>query len=411
MKNSSLNILKDTQVRALHSAAGKGEKVVSPSDGGGLNFIDGKYWHLIYYFNGKRKKLALGVYPTVTLKMARDLRDEARRLLVQGIDPAAKKKADREEARRAEQEETLTFRVVAMEYYHRMLKDKKDRYKKQTLYRLENQIFPFLGAIPIATLKPSHILAGLHKKEEEGAVDMAHRLASLIRQICKYASAKGYAEFNAAADITGAMAPRQKAKPRAAILDPLKIGQLLRDIDEYPCSISVRYALRLMPYLFVRSQELRNAKWEEFDFENGLWHIPAGRMKMKATHIVPLARQVRTILEELRKEHQESGVVSDLLFPSPRSNTRAISDMGMLNALRGMGYERDEMCIHGFRSIASTLLNESGKYRAEAIEAALAHAERNQVRAAYNRAEYLEERRILMQDWADRVDAMRAGKV
>ena len=187
------------------------------------------------------------------------------------------------------------------------------------------------------------------------------------------------------------------------ILDPKKIGQLLRDIDEYSFSISVRYALKLMPYLFVRSNELRNATWDEFDFENALWHIPAARMKMKSAHIVPLSRQVIALLKELQTwtGHLE------LLFSSPQSNTRAITDVGLLNALRRMGYERDEMCIHGFRSIASTLLNESGKYRAEVIESALAHVERNQVRAAYNRAEYIEERRVLMQDWADMLDAMR----
>jgi len=402
--------LTDTKVRALYAKAQKGEAVGKEADGGGLNFQGGKYWRLSFRFAGKQKTLALGVYPAVSLKAARQARDAARELLAQGIDPAEKKKADKEEAVRLKKEQEHTFRSIAMEYYQRKLADKQPRYKKQTLSRLENQIFPFLGEVPISQLRPTHILAGLREIEERGAVDMAHRLASLIRQICRYAVASDYAEFNAAAELTAAMTPKPKAKPRAAILNPQKIGQLLRDIDEYPCSISVSYALRLMPYLFVRSQELRNAKWEEFDFENGLWHIPAARMKMKTAHVVPLARQVCTILEELRKEHQESGVVSDLLFPSPRSNTRAISDMGLLYALRGMGYERDEMCIHGFRSIASTLLNESGKYRAEAIEAALAHAERNQVRAAYNRAEYLEERRILMQDWADRVDAMRAGK-
>jgi len=402
--------LTDTKVRALYAKAQKGEAVGKEADGGGLNFQAGKYWRLSYRFAGKQKTLALGVYPAVSLKAARLAREAARELLAQGIDPAEKKKADKEEAERIKREHDNTFRTVAMEYYRRKLADKRERYKKQTLTRLENQIFPFLGDIPFSLLKPTHILAGLREVEERGSIDMAHRLASLIRQVCRYAVAAGYAEFNAASELAVAMTPKPKAKPRAAILNPQKIGQLLRDIEEYPCTISVSYALRLMPYLFVRSQELRNARWDEFELDNGLWHIPAERMKMKAAHIVPLSRQVRTILEELRKERQESGVVSDLLFPSPRSNTRAISDMGLLNALRGMGYEREEMCIHGFRSIASTLLNESGKYRAEVIEAALAHAERNQVRAAYNRADYLEERRVLMQEWADMVDAMRAGK-
>ena len=403
--------LTDTRVRALYAKAQKGETVGKEADGGGLNFQGGKYWRLSYRFAGKQKTLALGVYPAVSLKAARQARDAARELLAQGIDPGEKKKADKEEELRLKREQEHTFRTVAMEYYQRKLTDKREHYKKQTLSRLENQIFPFMGDIPVSQLRPAHILAGLREVEERGAIDMAHRLASLIRQVCRYAVAAGYAEFNAASELTAAMMPKPKATPRAAILNPQKIGQLLRDIDEYPCSMSVRYALKLMPYLFVRSQELRNARWGEFDFENALWHIPAERMKMKSAHIVPLAGQVLSLLKELRQARREWGDDTDLLFPSPQSNTRAISDMGLLNALRRMGYEREEMCIHGFRSIASTLLNESGKYRAEVIEAALAHAERNQVRAAYNRAEYLEERRVLMQDWADRVDAMRAGNI
>jgi integrase len=398
--------LNDTKVRALFGKAQKGEKVGKEADGGGLNLIEGKYWRLSYRFAGKQKTLALGVYPTVSLAAARKGRDEAKVLLSQGIDPSAKKKADKAEADRVAQEEVLTFRVVAMEYFQRKLTDKRELYKKQVLSRLENQIFPFMGDISVSQLKPTHILAGLRVVEARGSIDMAHRLASLIRQICSYAVACGYTEFNAASELTAAMTPKPKATPRAAILAPEKIGQLLRDIEEYPGSISIRYALKLMPYLFVRSKELRNAKWDEFDFENALWHIPAERMKMKSAHVVPLSQQVIRLLKELQVWNGHI----DLLFPSPQSNTKAITDVALLNALRRMGYEREEMCIHGFRSIASTLLNEAGKYRSDVIEAALAHVDKNQVRAAYNRAEYIEERRVLMQDWADMVDAMRAGK-
>ena len=401
--------LTDTKVKALLGKAQKGEKVGKVADGGGLNLVGGKYWRLSYRFDGKQKTLALGVYPEISLLMARERREAARTLLAQGIDPAEKKKADKAEAARTSKEQGLTFRAVAMEYFQRKLSDKREGYRRQMLTRFENQIFPFIGDIPISQLRPSHILAGLRVVEERGAVDMAHRLASIIRLVCRYAVASDYAEFNAASELTAAMMPKPKATPRAAILEARKVGQLLREIEEYPHSSSVRYALRLMPYLFVRSQELRNARWEEFDLDNALWTIPAERMKMKAAHVVPLAGQVLSILEELRQEQKAWGGC-DLLFPSPQSKTRAITDVGFLNALRRMGYERDEMCIHGFRSIASTLLNESGKYRAEVIEAALAHAEKNQVRAAYNRAEYLEERRTLMQGWADMVDAMRAGK-
>ena len=398
--------LTDTALRELHRRAKKGEDVPMKSDGGGLNFQDGKYWRFTYYFAGKKKRLALGVYPDVSLKSARQARDRARELLAQGIDPAEKKKAEKAEAERVEQEQARTFRVVALEYYERKLTDKRDLYKRQTLARFENQIFPFMGDIPISKLRPSDILAGLRGVEERGSVDMAHRLASLIRQVCRYAVAAGYAEFNAASELTIAMTPKPKATPRAAILEPCRIGQLLRDIDEYQGSFSVKYALKLMPYLFVRSQELRNARWDEIDFDKAVWNIPAERMKMKVPHTVPLARQVVRLLTELYEWTGHTG----LLFPSAQSNTRAITDVGLLNALRRMGYGRDEMCIHGFRSIASTHLNESGKWRPDVIEAALAHAERNQVRAAYNRAEYLQERTAMMQDWADWLDRMRAGE-
>ena len=398
--------LTDTTLRELHRRAKKGEKVPMKSDGGGLNFQDGKYWRFTYYFAGKKKRLAFGVYPDVSLKAARQAREKARELLAQGIDPAEKKKAERAEAERIEHEQARTFRVVALEYYERKLTDRRDLYKRQTLARFENQIFPFLGDVPISKLRPSDILAGLRRVEERGSLDMAHRLASLIRQVCRYAVAAGYSEFNAAAELPAAMTPKPKAVPRAAILDPRRIGQLLRDIDEYQGSFSVKYALKLMPYLFVRSQELRNARWDEIDFDKAVWNIPAERMKMKSPHTVPLARQAVKLLTELHEWTGHTG----LLFPSAQSNTRSITDVGLLNALRRMGYGRGEMCIHGFRSIASTHLNESAKWRSDVIDSALAHAERNQVRAAYNRAEYLPERTAMMQEWADWLDRLRAGQ-
>ena len=368
---------------------------------------------MIYYINGKRKKLALGVYPTVTLKMARERREEARRLVDQGIDPKEKKKADKAKAIRAAQEEVLTFKAVAMEFFHRMLKNKDPNYKKLYLSRLTNQIFPFLADIPMATLKPAHILAGLHAKEETGSIDMVHRLASMIRQVCKYASGKGYAEYNAAADITAALTPRGKENHRAAITDPKEIGVLLRDIEGYKGCNSSIYALRIIPYLFVRSAELRNATWDEFDFDKALWSIPAKRMKMKKSHVVPLADQVLAILEEIKAKQQKEGMYHDkaLLFPSPKSKTKAISDMTLLNALRNMGYEQEKMCVHGFRAMASTLLNASLMYPDVIIEKQLAHSPRNKVKAAYDRADFLEDRKVLMQDWANYLDSLRQGAV
>ncbi|MDD6182058.1 MAG: tyrosine-type recombinase/integrase [Desulfovibrionaceae bacterium] len=402
--------LNDKQVRALHRAAQKGEAVSKVSDGGGLNLVGGKYWRLSYRYAGKQKTLALGVYPAVSLAMARKGREKAREQLAAGIDPSERKKVDKAEAVQRKQEEVRTFRHVAMEYFQRQLANRREMYWKQTLARLENQVFPFLGDIPVSSIKPTHILAGLREVEARGSVNMAHRLASLIRLVLSYAVACGYAEFNAAAEVKGAMTPKPKAKPRAAILEKKKIGQLLRDIDAFPCTLSVQYALKLMPYLFVRSNELRGARWEEIDFETAVWTIPAARMKMKREHAVPLPRQVIALLQELKASRLEYGPLPALLFPSSRAKGRPITDEALLRVLRSLEYTKEEMCIHGFRSIASTLLNETGRYRFDVIEAALAHTDKNQIRAAYNRTDYLEERRTLMQDWADMLDALREGK-
>ena len=398
--------LTDTRVRALYAKAQKDEKVGKESDGGGLNFQEGRYWRLSYRFNGKQKTLALGVYPSVSLKAARLARDKAKELLAQGIDPSEKRKQDKEEAQRIEQEAVCTFEAVAREWFAKKTTALSADYRKQVLSRLENHLFPYIDNKPFAELKPADILKAVRVTEARGSVEQAHRLCQLAGKVCRYARVSGYVEFDIAAGLTEALAVIPQATHRAALTDPEEVGELLRAIDAYSGDLSIKYALRLLPYVFVRSQELRGAEWDEFDFDKELWTIHAGRMKMRRQHVVPLSRQVVKLLHELREWTGHGRLV----FPSPFSATRCISDMGLLNALRRMGYGKGEMSVHGFRGTASTLLNECGKFRHDVIEAQLAHGEKNAVRAAYNHAEYMPERRTMMQEWADMLDAMREGQ-
>jgi len=267
--------------------------------------------------------------------------------------------------------------------------------------RLENMLFPHIGNVSFVALEPGNILQAVRPAEERGAIETAHKLVNLAGQVCRYARLVGYAKYDVAAGLTEAL-PKVQTKHMAAITDPTKIGHLLRAIDEYQGDASISYAMRILPYVFLRSQEIRGAEWTEISFDTAEWTVPAGRMKMRQPHVVPLAQQMVSLFATLR-EHSGAG---RLVFPSPFSASRCISDMGLLNALRRMGYVKGEMTIHGFRGMASTLLNEQG-YRADVIETQLAHGERNAVRKAYNHAQYLPERRAMMQEWADYLDSLR----
>ena len=272
---------------------------------------------------------------------------------------------------------------------------------KKIIARLENDIFPLIGTRTVGNINAPELLETLRRIEARGAIDTAHRALQTCGQIFRYAIATGRAERDIAADLRDALPP-VKAASFASITEPNAIGALLRDIDAYPGNLVVRAALQIAPYVFVRPGELRRAEWAEFNLDAAEWRIPAEKMKMKEMHIVPLARQVVTILEDLR---QYTGG-SLYLFPSLRANSAPISDVALLAALRRMGYGKEEMTVHGFRSMASTLLNEQG-YNRDWIERQLAHGERNSVRAAYNYAQYLPERRRMMQEWADYLDGLR----
>ena len=393
--------LTDTAIRAAKPK----EKRYKLTDGEGL-YVEvapsgGKWWRIKYRFGGKEKRLSLGVYPAVGLKEARSRTAEIKDMLLRGLDPGEERKAAKAEAVAVETAKGQTFEAVAREWFEKKRVAWTPGHQKKILSRLENQLFPHLGKEPLAELEAVDYLAAIQKAEARGAIETAHRLAQLCGQVTRYARISGIVKHDAAAGLTEALAPVQTCH-YAAITDPAVIGRLLRDIDAYQGEPTICHALRILPYVFVRSGELRAATWEEIDLDAATWVIPAGRMKMRRPHVVPLASQVVKLFRSMREFSGPTGLV----FPSTFSATRCISDMGLLNALRRMGYGKETMTIHGFRGMASTLLNEQG-YRPDVIEAQLAHGEKNAVRAAYNHAEYLPERRCMMQEWADYLDNLR----
>ena len=372
------------------------------ADGGGLYLYvaptGGKLWRMDYRFEGKRKTLSFGAYPAVGRKDARARREEAKGQIAAGIDPGAHKKAAKEAARA---DTDSTFEIVAREWFNRQKDGWAESHAGKIMARLERDIFPVLGGRPVWDITAPMLLEALRRIESRGAVDTAHRALQTCGQVFRYAIATGRAEHNIAADLKGALPP-VRGGHFASVKEPAAVGGLLRAIDAYTGNIIVRAALRIAPYVLVRPVELRRAEWAEFNLDANEWRIPATRMKMRELHIVPLARQVKEILAEL---HQYTGG-GRYLFPSMRANTATISDVTLLAALRRLGYGKDEMTVHGFRSMASTLLNEQG-YNRDWIEKQLAHGERDTVRASYNFAQYLPERRKMMQEWADYLDELR----
>ena len=382
-------------------------KPLKVSDGGGLFLLvkssnpkDSKYWRLAYRFAGKQKTLALGVYPAVSLALARDRRDKARSLLINGIDPSNTKKAKKIAIRAMEEN---SFEIVAREWFMGRRHNWKENHSSKIITRLEKDIFPWLGTCPVGEITAPELLTAIRRIESRGALETAHRTLSYCGQIFRYSIATGRATRDTAADLRGALPP-VKEKHHASITDPKLIGKLLHNIDGYQGSFVTRCALQISPLVFLRPGELRKAEWIEIDLDKAEWRIPAARMKMNAVHIVPLASQTIAILREI---HPLTSL-GKYIFPGARTDSRPMSENAVLGALRRMGYSNEEMTGHGFRSMASTLLNEQG-FNRDAIERQLAHAERDSVRAAYNYAEYLPERRKMMQQWADYLDKIKAG--
>lgn len=378
------------------------EKAYKLFDGGGL-YIEvtptgGKLWRLKFRHDGRENRLALGAHPDTTLKLARERRDDARRLLAAGVDPSHRRQAEKLAT-------SNTFEAVAREWLALQQKKLAPATFAKAVWTLETLVFPYIGSRPIARLGPSDVLKVLKRIEGRGIRETAHRTRQRCAQVFRYAVQTERAERDPTADLRGALAP-VVSEHFAAITEPARIGELLRAIDGYAGHIVTAYALKLAPLFFVRPGELRHAEWTEFvlDGHEPLWRIPAEKMKMRQQHLVPLAAQALVLLRELRPVTGRGPYV----FPSLRSGSRPMSENTVNAALRRLGYAIDEMTGHGFRSLASTCLNEQG-YHPDLIELQLAHAERNQARAAYNKAQRLPERRKMMQAWADYLDGLRAG--
>lgn len=355
-----------------------------------------KKWRLKYRNEGRYKCITLGTYPETGLKEARSKAVDQKRLLESGKDPLTE--------RHRERPTLFTFAHLTQDWQKRFFSSWDEKTQKKKLIHLTNYVLPALGRLPVNEITPAVILNKLLRPiEERGRIETAHRTKMMCSQIFRYGVATGQAERDPTQDLRGALTP-VNASRRATIIDPDRIGELLNAIDLYNGFVVVRYALKLAPLLFVRPGELRQAEWTEINWDEALWRIPAEKMKkvkVGIPHFVPLARQAIEMLRELQSVTGENKWV----FPGQRANGRSMSDMAMNVALRTLGYSKEDICAHGFRSMASTILNEQG-YNRDWIERQLAHTERDGVRAAYNYAEYLPERRKMMQDWADYLDGL-----
>ncbi len=387
--------------RAIQTKAKPADKPFKLFDGHGLFLLvkptGGKYWRLQCRVAGKQKTLALGVYPDVTLREAREKQADARKLIRNGTDPAEIK---RENKRQARAQSEHSFENIAREWH-----SKQGRWTavhaQRVLLSLKREVFPRIGDKPIQDITAPLILEAVRRVEKRNALDVASRVLQRVNAVYRYAIQTGRTTYNPAADLAGSIKTR-KVTHRAA-LGRAELPEFLHKLQNYDGQLLTRLAFRLMVLTFVRSGELRGARWDEFDFERAEWRIPASRMKITAEHIVPLSCQAITVLEELRP--LTGG--RDLVFPNQNNLTRIMSENTLLYAMYRMGYH-SKATVHGFRATASTILNEMG-FRADVIERQLAHAERNKVRAAYHRSEYLEDRRKMMQVWSDYIDGLMTG--
>ncbi len=384
-----------------------GSKLTKLSDGGGLQLwitpAGGKIWKLAYRFDGAQKSLTIGPYPAFGLGDAREKRDEAKRMLVEGRDPSVAKRLDR--LARASASAT-TFKLLAEELLAKKAREgRADATLAKTAWLLEFA-YPLLGDRPISEISSLEVLEALRKVEARGRHESARRMRSVIGEVFRYAISTARAANDPTVALRGALtAPT--VKHRAAVTDPNAFGALLRAIDGFDGQPTTKAALQLMAYLFPRPGELRLAEWREFDMDNAVWIIPAARTKMRREHRVPLPPQAIAILKQLRRITGDGK--AGLVFPSVRSVMRPISENTLNAALRRLGYGTDEATSHGFRATASTLLNESRKFSADAIERALAHQDADAVRRAYARGEHWEERVDMMRWWANECDRLREG--
>jgi len=382
------------------------------TDGDGLFLLvtqtGGKLWRFKYRFNDKEKLLSFGAYPALSLADARHRREDAKKLLANGVDPSAIKKAQKAAG---VDSAANSFEVVARAWHENMKDSWSKSHAHVTIARLERDVFPWMGKSPISEIDPPEVLAVLKRVESRGAVETAHRIKIVCGQVFRYAVATGRAKRDQTADLKGALKP-VISKHMAALTEPKEVAALLRAIDDYKGSFVVRCALQLASLTFVRPGELRAAEWSEVNFDTAEWNIPIKRMKLPLktkqerkgqSHLVPLSNQAISILRELQPLTGHSRYV----FPGHRSPLRAMSDNAILSALRRMGFAKDEMSGHGFRAMARTILDEVLQVRPDFIEHQLAHAVKDPNGRAYNRTAHLVERKKMMQLWADYLDDLK----
>ena len=399
--------LTDVQVKTAKAK----EKPYKLTDGRGLYLLvsktktgeTSKYWRLKYYYANKEKTLALGVYPDVPLKLARRFRDEARTALAEGADPA--------EARRAEKAARLlnaqnNFEAIAEEWLEKERNNWSPAHLKKQQWLLQKHLYPYIGSSTINSIPPPQLLAALRRIENRGALETARRAKQVSSQIFRYGICTGRCERDPAADLNGALkAPKVSHYP--AITEPKAVGRLLNMIDDYDGSTTVKAALRLAPFVFVRPGELRRMEWSEINFDEAKWTIPEHKMKMCQSHIVPLSEQA---LDILRDQFEDSGH-RQYVFPSERTWRRPISDNSLNAGLRRIGITKDEMVAHGFRAMARTLLDEELGFEIHLIEHQLAHEVRDALGRAYNRTKHLPQRVEMMQKWADYLEQLKASAI
>ena len=385
-----------------------GAKATKLADGGGMFLLitpaGGKLWRLKYRVDGREKLLAIGIYPEISLGEARRRREEARELIALGKDPSREKQREKVRARI---EAADTFAAICKEYCEKRRRDGTKGWAPATAIRSEyllSLVVGSIGRLAIGEIEPADVLTAIRRIEGKGKLESARRSLQLAGAVFRYAVATARLASDPTRDLRGALtAPT--VTHYGAITEAKKVGALLRAIDEYEGSGITKLALQISPHVFVRPGELRHAEWGEIDLDGALWIIPAGKMKMRKAHHVPLSAQAVALFREVQAVTGPNGYV----FPSVRTRTRPMSENTINAGLRRLGYATDEMTAHGFRAMASTLLNESGKWNPDAIERALAHGDTDKVRAAYHRGAHWKERVEMGQWWSDYLDQLRKG--
>ena len=391
--------LSDTKIRALKPR----EKKYIEADEKGLAIevtpTGAKRWVFRFRLHDKRPEMALGLYPDVSLKRARERRDEARQYVAEGIDPRDVKRARKESALEANRN---SFAAVGEEWFAAKMAHLSNSSKDRATLALSRDLNPYLGKRPIAEITPPEVLRCLRRIESRGTLETAHRVKRVASQVFRFAVATGKADRDPTSDLTGALTPTKK-KHLAAITDPLEVGRLMVAIDGYQGTPVVRTALKLSPLLFCRPGELRKLEWTEVNWDACQIELPGEKMKMGEPHIIPLAEQSLALLKELEPLTGRGKYV----FPSARGMSRPLSDNGVRTALRSLGYDNETMTAHGFRAMARTLLDEVLDFRVEYIEHQLAHEVKDTLGRAYNRTKHLPQRAAMMQKWADYLDKLR----